>query len=80
MGARRRDFQVGQLMAHADKDKFSVHKQITLFTRDSDKMDTAVRVTKFLHDRVIDENAVIRVPMFLTGQCKAFGQLIDGIN
>ena len=42
-------------------------------------METAVRVNKSLHDRVIDENTV-RVPMILTGQCKAFGRLIDGIN
>ena len=42
-------------------------------------METAVSVNKSLHDRVIDENAV-RVPMFLTSQCKAFGRLIDGIN
>ena len=42
-------------------------------------METAVRVHKSPHDRVIDENAV-RVPMVLIGQCKAFGRLIDGAN
>ena len=42
-------------------------------------METAVRVDNFFHDRVIDENAV-RVPMFLTGRCKAYGRLIGGIN
>ena len=38
-----------------------------------------MRVNEYFHDRVIDENAV-RVPMLLTGQCKTFGRLIDGIN
>ena len=42
-------------------------------------METAVRINKCLNGRVIDGNAV-RVPMVLTGQCKAFGRLIDGIN
>ena len=56
--------------------------QITILLRTLSKeigMETTVRVNKSIHERVVDENSV-RVPMFLTGQFKAFGRLIDRIN
>ena len=61
------------------------HKQITSWTDSGTHekvamaMETAVRVNKFLHDGVIDEN-VVRVPMSSTSQCRACGQRIDKIN
>jgi len=42
-------------------------------------MEMTVRISKYSHDKVVDENAV-RAPMSSTSQCKAFGRLIDGTN